>query len=398
MNKPRILVLDLNANPCNGTWAFATQFDRGIRELGLACEIFTFTRSGKLSVGHAQYDNLWALSNKEGSKFAATMQEINENWDFVIFNNQGQASYDAKMVDKKAEAWWTDLEANLVQQPWWRQILDNLKIPFSIFIHCLPVSNRKHYPLIELFTKHPQFCGTLVAKHPRISQAFNDDYMFKSAVAGVNWVYFSDLPMGTGDINLLQEVSKLDRVIMTSRITNSKGIIEMLEAMPLIQGEVLMHGAIMEAGNQSAKDMYRGMGYTFPDSIFPGAYTPDDLPQIFRQAKVHCDLSRDSGRGVGNAGGLNYVTLEAMTYGVLPIVSKTWNTRGWKSIPTVDPENKQQLADTINYFLTHDDERIEMILENAKLLQRHYDRRRVAGNILQELGLVTDLVSQYVTA
>jgi glycosyltransferase involved in cell wall biosynthesis len=398
MTKPRILVIDLNANPCNGTWAFATQFDRGLREVGITSEILTFTRSGNLSVAHADYKHLFGVSNKEGVKIAKSMAYINESFDFVFFNNQGMAGYDAKKVDKKVEAWWENLETNLFEQPWWMQILDNLKIPFSILIHCLPVSNRKHYPLIGLMTKHPKFCGTLVAKHPRIMQAFRDDYMFKDAVAGANWVYFSKLPMGTDQLDLMLDTPKLDRVIMTSRITNSKGIIEMLEAVHLIKGEVLMHGAIMEAGNQSAKDMYRGMGYVFDDSLFPGAYTPEDLPRIFSQAKVHCDLSRDSGRGVGNAGGLNYVTLEAMAHGVLPIVGKTWNTMGWASIPTVDPGNKEQLASTINYYLQHNAERADMILENAKLLRENYDRKIVASKILRELGLVIDPAEQFITA
>lgn len=160
---------------------------------------------------------------------------------------------------------------------------------------------------------------------------------------------------------------KKDIIISTSRIDFDKHIEYIVANLDKFQGSVKIYSGWV---NRVYEWHILDGKYNWKRRNYCGGFKFEDMPRIYRDAKIMIDMSHIANDG----GGTQYTFLEAMDYGVAIVGNEKWNTKNGEMKPNQHYiiANEENLADKVNELLNDEVKRQALVQNGYELMRLHH--------------------------
>jgi len=168
---------------------------------------------------------------------------------------------------------------------------------------------------------------------------------------------------------LLRKKSRKNLAVSTSRCISVKGQMYIVRAAKKIKGHVLVAGA---GNTRYTWQLKQELEKLKPDNIaLAGEFKPSKLKHMLIPAKALFNLTKLE----GDTGGTEYTILEAIKYGVIPIVDNDWEMP-YFTYNNVNRKDPKEIAKSVNRIFKGDYYE-DVVKQNYNLLCKHYASSKV---------------------
>jgi len=246
------------------------------------------------------------------------------------------------------EGWFKEKGDRWTPDYW--DIMLNLPVPMIQTIHDPDAS--RYYPyLIKLASsKNSPFKETIF-----IREKVRDFYKDKFAGVFIPHPFIID-----GMVNDLSNRENI--IIMTSRVVFHKRQDKLVRIADKISGKIKIYG--------NPNRRYLHILESLPNwklVQYCGTYPISQLPEIYKEAKIHVDLTNIKYDG----GGTQYTFLEAMKYGCISITTPMWEGTLKDGLNVIINRDISKLSDDINRCLEDKGLREKIFNNNKEFLKKH---------------------------
>jgi len=398
----RIAINEFEISKVGGITTVRKELKDGLIKLGHITDDFYIpdTQTTDLKRKDGYFKDFTKVLNYRSPEQIAEYKRIMANYDVVIFvvPCPTQDRKEVKAMDQKEARKWQEcynIPARIISifhDPFWRDGYGWIQEVFLKIDKIACIQEKAYYSLVP----------EVKAPVRKSRSLFDDDNDVPQEIKPIHPnIIICNHPLNLDNMGMYKEM-KENLVISPSQFKTWKNIDQFIRAIPLmdssIKKEVFNGGLEYHYMNPIDKAKVKPK-YTNPDGTWIWenglkagmnyrSFVPkEELDMAFKHAKVMVDLSvGESGTKTGYPS-VNYVILEAIKYGAVPVVRmqsvlpRIWSPLDFRIVE--EPDLVNSTAKAVNEICNNFEKYEQMIKCAQEKLRIHYDNKVVAQKVIE---------------